>query len=347
MISKEKIPLVCICVPAYNAAGTLPATLDSILAQTYENIVIFIMDNASTDATPEIAGRYAAKDSRIRVFRGSVNNGAEANFTRCLQSAEGDYTAIYHSDDVYEPSIIQKQVEFLEANPGAGAVFTSAALIDGEGKVTGRRKLPLPVAEGKSGVFDLREILRNLLIHGNFFVCPSAMARTSVYKNEISVWDCGGFKTSSDLDVWLRILEKHTVGIINEPLVRYRVSPASFSYRTARGITARADLFSALDAYAQKYTNGLLSERDMMNYEFLKFREDTRRVISFLINNEPHAARELARSMPFLKLLPPALASVRRLATLMIGVAAFLLALLRPGAGVRKLLYNFRFRSQA
>ena len=121
-------PMVCICIPTYNAAATIRETLTSILAQTYTNLVIHVSDNASTDKTLEIVESMA--DSRIHIHRHENNIGAEGNFTRCIQLATGKYTAIFHADDLYGADMVAKQVAFLESHPDAGAVFTEAEMID-------------------------------------------------------------------------------------------------------------------------------------------------------------------------------------------------------------------------
>lgn len=105
-------PLACICVPTYNAAGTIRETLESILSQTYSNLVVHISDNASTDDTLKIIESMA--DHRVAIHRHDVNVGGEGNFNRCIQMAEGKYTAIFHADDIYEPEMVERQVEFLE-----------------------------------------------------------------------------------------------------------------------------------------------------------------------------------------------------------------------------------------
>ena len=74
------IPLVCICIPTYNVAATVRETLESILAQTYKNIVVHISDNASTDGTLDVI--ESITDSRITIHRHAVNVGGEGNFNR-------------------------------------------------------------------------------------------------------------------------------------------------------------------------------------------------------------------------------------------------------------------------
>lgn len=111
-LMNDQVPLVCICVPTYNAAITIRETLHSILSQTYKNLVIHISDNSSTDTTLKIV--ESMDDPRLRIHRQQKNIGAEGNFENCIRLGEGKYTAIFHADDIYEPEMVAKEVAFLE-----------------------------------------------------------------------------------------------------------------------------------------------------------------------------------------------------------------------------------------
>lgn len=103
----NELPLVCICVPTYNVAVTVRETLESILTQTYSNLVVHVSDNASTDETLRVV--ESIPDARIHVHRQIENIGAEGNFTKCIQLTTGKYTAIFHADDVYDSAMLAKQ----------------------------------------------------------------------------------------------------------------------------------------------------------------------------------------------------------------------------------------------
>src|SRR4030066_149394 len=92
---------VCICVPCYNSSETIFETITSLQQQTYKDISIIVVDNASTDDTVAIVRKIAENDNRIEIRVNETNIGGEANYSRCIQLSQGDYTAIYHADDVY------------------------------------------------------------------------------------------------------------------------------------------------------------------------------------------------------------------------------------------------------
>ena len=134
-------PLVSICIPTYNVEKTVVQTVQSVLNQTYHNLEILVVDNASTDDTLTLLQKF--DDPRITIHKNSKNIGAEQNFSQCIQLANGEYIAIFHADDLYMPDMVQKQVEAFEDNPTISAVFTLAKLINSHGEAIGESKLQL------------------------------------------------------------------------------------------------------------------------------------------------------------------------------------------------------------
>jgi glycosyltransferase involved in cell wall biosynthesis len=256
---------VTICIPTYNAESTLAESLESILAQTYGNLHLIVVDNASTDKTCELVEKYMALDDRVSLNRNHVNVGGEGNFTRCLNLAAGDYTAIFHADDVYEPDMVLRQVELLETRPGSGMVFSNASLIDDKGHIYGEHILPPELFQTYHGHLDLKAALGLLVRDGNFFICPSAMARTHIYQ-QLKQWSRYNFGSSSDLDVWLRVLQNHEVTVLPEKLMRYRTSPESFTWHYAFLRTERSDFYTVMDEYVYNINPDLVSRQGNIDY---------------------------------------------------------------------------------
>lgn len=321
----HELPLVCICVPTYNAAVTVREMLESILNQTYPNLVVHISDNASIDDTLQVIEAIA--DSRVTIHRHAENVGGEANFNRCIQLAEGKYTAIFHADDVYEPEMVAKQVAFLEAHPEAGAVFTEASLIDKNGRGIGEIRLPQDVAI-QSGLYDFATMFKAVLRHSNFFICPSVMVRTQVYQQEIKCWRGYIFNSSADLDLWLRILQNHPIGYLTERLMRYRISNQQWSARVRLG-TERADFFLVTDYYlAQKPVRALLTPDDLRNYGWLGRRDRVMRAVNLLLTDRSRQSRELLHDIYSWDALGAAIKTKRGLFVLLIGLYVLLLTTL-------------------
>jgi glycosyltransferase involved in cell wall biosynthesis len=293
-MSKD-LPLVCICIPTYNAAASIRETLESILAQTYPNLTIHVSDNASTDETLKIV--ESISDRRISLHRHDVNVGGEGNFNRCIQFAEGKYTAIFHADDIYEPDMVTRQVAFLEAHAEAGAVFTEASLIDEAGKRIGEIRIPHEIAS-PNGIYDFATMFKAVLRHSNFFICPSFMLRTQIYKQEIKIWRGELFGSGADLDVWLRILKNHPIGHLPERLMRYRISNSQWSAKV-RLETERAVIFKIIDYYLeQDAVRRMLNSGDFLNYKSLERRDRLGRAVNLFLIDRPMEARELLNATP-------------------------------------------------
>ena len=114
--------VISVVVPVYNVAAYLPACLDSILAQDYENLEILLIDDGSTDASGEICDEYARKDSRIRVIH-QKNAGAAAAKNAGLRAATGKYLSFVDSDDYLEPGAYGYMVRVLEETGADAAQF--------------------------------------------------------------------------------------------------------------------------------------------------------------------------------------------------------------------------------
>jgi glycosyltransferase involved in cell wall biosynthesis len=335
-------PSVCICIPTFNAAATLRETLDSLVRQTYRNITFVIADNASTDDTIAIAQQYSRILPSLEIARNEKNIG-EATFTRCIELGRGDYTAIYHADDVYEPDIVEREVAFLEKHRDAGAVLTGATYIDEQGRKFASHPLPAEICKYEEVLFDFPALLKSVLHHSNFLMCPSAMARTSVYQNDVRVWDVTRFPGAADLDVWLRIAQKHKLGVITAPLMRYRVSRHSYSFRYARTRTTPHIILPVLDHYVGKYRDDLLDAEDLKHYRLFFLRDHASRALNALINDDRKLARRLARNVFTEGRLATAVSTPRGLLYGFAGFATLLLSLVPIGRAGRRVLYRLKF----
>lgn len=253
-------PIVCICVPCYNNEKTIADTLSSLVAQTYEHVLIKVFDNASTDASRDIVQSFIDKGHAISLFTRDKTVSGEENFNTCIENAEGDYSAIFHSDDVYHQTMIAEQVAFLLSHETCKAVAVHAKLIDLDGCVYGERFLPKALVKHQTQddylVLDHDRFISLVYQYGNFITSPSVMFRSGFLKNTIKAFNGTQFKTSADLDVWFRVVASGCLGFINKPLMSYRLSPASYSYNLARVRTQDHDLFLVLNDYLGRLEEG-------------------------------------------------------------------------------------------
>lgn len=107
--------LVSIIMPSYNTGQFISKTIESVLAQTYSNWELIIVDDCSTDNTDEIVGQYLS-DDRIRYIKNEKNSGAAISRNRALQEAKGKWIAFLDSDDLWEPLKLEKQIAFMKEN---------------------------------------------------------------------------------------------------------------------------------------------------------------------------------------------------------------------------------------
>lgn len=110
-------PRFTVIIPAYNAEAYLPDTLRSILAQTYNDWELVIVNDGSTDATGDIAAGFAEQEPRIRVLT-QPNGGCSSASNTAWRAARGEYVCILGADDLYLPAYLETQSRFMDANPG-------------------------------------------------------------------------------------------------------------------------------------------------------------------------------------------------------------------------------------
>ncbi len=250
----DRLPLVTVGIPTYNSARYLRQCLDSILAQTYRNIEIIIADNASTDGTLAIAEDYR-RTRGIRLIRHASNIGAGNNFNSLIGAASGDYVALYHSDDIYDPTIVERCVQVLKDDAAIGLVGTMASVIDKHGRKV--RSLSLPPELKKIGQthFTLDDTFLGLLRqtrHHYFFVTPSIMVRKDAYQELGTFRIHDQYRSAGDYEMWLRIAANRPVAIIDKDLMGYRVHTGQGTEREVRMHGGIPDIVPVLDEYSGK-----------------------------------------------------------------------------------------------
>jgi len=126
-------PRVTVGVPVYNGERYLAATLDSLLNQTFEDFVILIGDNASTDGTEEIARHYTQLDSRVSYVRHTQNLGAAPNYNRLFEATSTEYFRWSAADDISAPRFLEACVQVLDADPSVVLAYPRIMLVDEHG----------------------------------------------------------------------------------------------------------------------------------------------------------------------------------------------------------------------
>lgn len=205
-------PLVTVLMPVRNGAAHLSESLASILGQTFEDFELLVLDDGSTDATPEIL--RATTDPRLRVVTNPQNLGLVPTLNRGLEVARGSLIARQDHDDISLPTRLQRQVEFLRTHPDCALVGTEAIQTDAAGRKAFRLLRP-------SG----EESIRWYLCFDNAFIHSSVMFRRDVVKSEF-----GGYPLSlhsEDYALWSQIARKHLTANLPESLLLYREHQSS------------------------------------------------------------------------------------------------------------------------
>lgn len=255
--TENSLPLVSIVVPAYNAEKYISQTLDSILAQTYENYEVIAVDDCSGDNTLGILQAYAARDSRIHVLKNERNSGVSRTRNFAVEAAGGELIAYLDSDDIWEKSKLEQQVRLFTEKKDAAIIYTGSAFIDCDGK---RGNYVMPVPEEMS----YKELLKQ-----NRISCSSVLVRREYmlkYKME-------GDNMHEDYAVWLRMLRDGAKAYgINQPLLVYRVSASSKSGNKfhAAGMTYKAYKFVGLGFFHRLYCMCFYVKRSISKYKHIK-----------------------------------------------------------------------------
>lgn len=207
MASPSHRPQVTVLLPVRNGAVHLAAALDGIFAQTFTDFELLVIDDGSTDATPEIL--RAMRDPRLSVVTHPQNIGLVPTLNEGLDLARGEFVARQDHDDVSHPERLQKQVDYLRAHPDCALLGTEAWQTDEDGRVSFRLLRPLTA-----------ESIRWYLCYDNAFIHSSVMFRRAVIRDEL-----GGYPASfhsEDYALWSRVARERPVANLSEPLLRYR-----------------------------------------------------------------------------------------------------------------------------
>ncbi len=218
--SKLQIPKVSIILTSYNHAAYVAAAIDSALNQTFTDFELLIIDDGSADNSREIIKTF--DDARIKTFLYEVNRGPVIAIRDAVQSARGEYIAVHHSDDLWTPDKLEKQVAFLDANPNYAACFTWVDFVDEHGNVQSLHKKDFYRKIFEQSNRTRAEWLNYFFHNANCLCHPSAMVRRAAYEN-FHLLDLHGFWQLPDLLMWIRLCFNAELFILPERLTLFRL----------------------------------------------------------------------------------------------------------------------------
>lgn len=202
-------------IPVYNTECFIQEAIESVLSQTYKDIELIIVDDASNDRTGEIARSFG---SRLTCISHSANMGPSAARNTGIKHALGKYIAFLDADDVWMPDKIKEQMELLENNNDIALVYSNGYTVNSSGSQIGRF---FDTIRPKGG-FIFKELLLD-----NFIVTSSVIVRKDIL-NEIGGFN-ERFSLSEDFDLYLRIAEHYKIDFVDAPLLKHRIHSGSLS----------------------------------------------------------------------------------------------------------------------
>jgi glycosyltransferase involved in cell wall biosynthesis len=252
-------PKVSVVIASYNYEKYIGDAIESVIAQTYTNWELIIVDDASTDNSVDVIKRYVNEyPHKIRLIAQQENRGVGFVANLGIDNTTTDFIANLGSDDRMMPERLEKQMAYFVKYPEVGVVCSDVVVIDGEGVVlSGESVFSKPVTD-----------LRLQLLQGNFINSPSATFRKEIH------YEIGGFSPVldyvQDFDHWLRVLDKYEIVRIDEKLTGYRVHGKNLSVSDPQNLSFAGTyetLIVILRAIFRR--NQLLAEKELSKTELV------------------------------------------------------------------------------
>ena len=228
VLDGKYMPQVSVILPTYNRATLLPRAIRSVLEQSYTDLELIVVDDGSDDDTADVVGNIG--DSRVRYLQLARNQGICAARNRGLHEAKGEFLAFQDSDDEWDREKLEKQIRFLEANPEADIVYCDMYRQRADGSV-----------------FYLRSpsIRKGMLINPEtgywqsymLAMQPTLMRRECLQEERFDE----NMVSFEDLDLFLRLAQRHRFIHLKEPLVDYHQTFGNTANRS-NGLKARWQL---------------------------------------------------------------------------------------------------------
>ncbi|MBO6573237.1 MAG: glycosyltransferase [Balneola sp.] len=201
--------LVSISTPVYNGQDFLDRSIKSVLAQTYENWELFLIDDGSSDNSVQIIENYL-EDNRIKLLRNESNSGIPTTRNKGIENSTGEFIALLDQDDEWLPHKLEKQVSrFLEIDDSFGLIYSNVEVRTDQGILSDQKKEIEPEASIQSNL--------ELMLSRNLITSPTAMVKRKALE-EVGLFDESIRWGGDDYDLWIRIAHKYMFDYIDEVL---------------------------------------------------------------------------------------------------------------------------------
>lgn len=219
-MTDQQQPKVSVVITSYNYEDYIGEAIESVIAQTYKNWELVVVDDASTDRSVEVISRYVKQfPDKIRLIAQTENRGVGYVANLGIENTTGEYIANLGSDDRMLPQRLEKQMAYFQKNPKVGVVCSDVVVINSDGVVVeGDTVFSKPITD-----------LRMQLLEGNFINSPSV---THIKRIHTEMGDINPILDYvQDFDHWLRILDRYEIVRLPEKLTEYRIHGKNLSAR--------------------------------------------------------------------------------------------------------------------
>lgn len=216
-LSDPPVPLLSVLMPTHNAAVFVAAAIGSLLAQTFTDFELIVVDDGSTDTTLDVLA--AIDDPRLTVIASPDNLGPVHARNRAFAGARGRYIAALDADDLCRPERFARQVAYLDRHPDVVLVATAASILEGD-----RLRFDPMVPHTSPALIDWLMLTRNPLVWSSAMFRAEAARRLSPFTRPER-------RYAEDFDLYHRLRPFGAIARIDEDLVTYREHPGGMSKR--------------------------------------------------------------------------------------------------------------------
>jgi glycosyltransferase involved in cell wall biosynthesis len=266
------MPKVSVVIPTYNRAHFLPETIQSVLAQSFQDFEIIVVDDGSVDSTKEVVDSF--QDRRISYIY-QENQGGSAARNTGIKASSGEYIVPLDSDDILLKDAIEKGVQTLDSHPEAAFSYGHAHLIDERGQVFSILKQRQKLSYVGKSVDKIEEFL----ILGDYVPgCTIMIRRKCLF--DVGLFD-PTFPGSQDYELVVRLTRKYPIAYIAEPLAKYRIHPGRLSANRELDEREKTDSRILEGIFSDAELSPLLSSQRSRAYFYLYLRMAERAYVEF------------------------------------------------------------------
>ncbi len=220
-MKEEQSPLISVVIPAYNSENLIGATIDSVLAQTYEHFELVIVDDESNDRTPEIIKSFAGRDDRVKYLKIPHSGRPAVPLNKGIELSRGELVAFLDNDDLWDKHKLEEQVEYFEKNKQMVFVY-SMSVTFGDVSVFSPYYEVLPL------------LFRAAVNHSELIAKGNSITASTVLAKREKLILAGNFDEdpeliTHDFDMWLRLSELGSFGFIPRIHCKYRIHKSQLS----------------------------------------------------------------------------------------------------------------------